>query len=205
LLGTTGAWAQEYRAGYKIEYELFKDISSETVIQYRNTAYRSEKNNAFLGQTEIEYKRLDDIMFAMGFRFKNEKELDFKEEPELSDKYRYTADVKLQIPESKKDFTIHDRVRYQYSTDEDNDRKDFIRNEITLLYKAEDFFNYYATQELFYNIQEKNVSINRLGLGLIFELTSEYEIETYFIIESKINHMEVRNNYISGVEFSVDL
>ena len=203
ILTNQTSMAQETRAGLKLKYNLSENISSETLLQIRNEQLDNSRIRSYVGEYELNYTRFKYIKPGIAFRYKYKQDFSEEIDDQRNDKYRLSADLKLKIPENIDNVSLTNRMRYQYSVNQEGEDKSFLRNEFTLGYKPVKSLKTYVSPEIFYNLNKDELDRLRFQFGVDIKLSSRYEIGAYYIAEMNLKGFQT--NYITALEITVRL
>ena len=200
------AGAQEFRGSVSAEFDILPQLQGEVEIELRTIFYpESYFNRTFQGELNYEINSLWSIGGTYSFAIVDEDhEFEDDDEGETGDRNKWVVDLTFQPARFKSDLRLSNRLRYQFTLDEDDEPKMYLRNKLTLDYKITGKMNPYIAVEPYFRFDSNKIKIIRVYLGNEMPFFST-KIDLYYIVEIRPDREYTTTaQYIVGVAFELD-
>lgn len=188
----------ELWSGLAVRYDLTKKLRVQLEEQFRfyeNIGARKES----LTELELKYELFEFLDVSGKYRYTDNA--DGRDERRFS----MDLDTEYDIPKIPIDVTY--RIRFQDDKVSYTDQKSvFLRNRLGLDYNMTKLVDPYAEYEVFYLFSEKyEVRTNRYTFGLVWKLTGDLDLDTFYRIDKERNVEVPKTQHIIGLMVSYDI
>jgi len=199
------AVAQEYRSAIAAEFRILPRLEAEVNVELRKIFLpESYFNRTFQGSLEYKISESLNIGTTYSYAIITEKdEYEDEKGDEAFDRNRLAADLVFQPKRFDNDLRISNRLRYQVSTVDDDESKQYLRNRIMLDYRISSAMNPYFALEPYYRFSSERINIVRLYIGNEMPLFKS-KIDLYYIAEIHLDPDRNTAQYIIGLSVELD-
>lgn len=191
--------AQEFWTGFTLRGKLNKTFSAQVEQQVRFNETISDYKSTFTEAT-LRIRPLEHLGGALSYRYTDRPGSDRADD---NDRQRWSGDLFYTIGSSKTQWLFAHRVRYQQSTEFNEDAgeaKSYLRNRLLLAYNLTKRVQPYVSGESFYRFNGRNENqLNRLTLGLETRIGKRFTLDAFYRVEKETNVKYPRTVYVIGV------
>lgn len=199
-----GIKAQEYRGGVSAEFSILPRFEGEAGIELRKIFIpESYFNRTFQCSFKYELTGRWSIGTTYSYAIITEKENQEERSVEAFDRHRLVIDLDYQAKRFGNDLRISNRFRYQVSTADEHDTRQYFRNRVMLDYKISSLMNPYLALEPYYRFDENRVNAVRFYLGNELPVLGS-KIDLYYIAEVHLEPEYTTAQYIIGLTLELD-
>ena len=197
--------AQEYRAGVSVESHILPCLKGEAQFELRSIFYPGYYlNRTFQVELSYEFSQSWNLGAAYSYSYiSKDDEFDNVNGDETSDRNKYMVNLEFNPKRYVNDLKISNRIRYQYSTVNGDQSKQYLRNKFTVDYKITSRMNPYMSIEPYYQLEKNKFNIVRFYLGNELPVWKS-KIDIYYIAEVHLVPEQVNADYILGLMIELD-
>jgi hypothetical protein len=188
-------------ASLNVEKKINKHFSGTFFNQYILNQNLSELGLYFY-DAGITYKYNSNFSAALNARFSNARNLDnFYEQ-----RHMLYADIAYAKGFGKFGVTARTRLQRQYYNglfdgESVREPKTFSRNKVTLRYRYNWYWSFYAAEEIFYRTEKNEISVWRTSAGIYYQFNLKNKIEVSYAVQQQDNTENPRTDFITGINY----
>lgn len=195
--------AQELRLGFDYDKDIISNLEISGEIELRKSL---DYNNFYypIFQASADYSFLENFSIGGSVRYsvipevkKRSNEVLYEE---MDEKWRYTADLKFKTERFKNDIRISNRLRYQYSSENNEKTRSYLRNKISVDYKLNKKMEPYIAVEPYFFSETGKIRKTRLYIGNEVDFFKD-KLDLYLIIE--VDNRAFSTFHIVGITYKL--
>ncbi len=191
--------AQAIWTSIGIRAKVHKMLSAEIEQQLRSTDEFSELGSANT-EAGLRFRPWKHFGISGAYRYSNRPG---SRRADDNDRQRWTGEAFYSIGSGDTKWIFSQRLRYQTAkeiSEEDPDRKNYLRNRLSLSYNLTKRVQPYLSCEWFYRLNGKNENqLTRFTMGLSSDISKSFDIDTFFRVETEKNVKYPTKFFIIGL------
>lgn len=189
--------AQEYRISGETTYEMTKNLKGG--FSYEKRLYHSEiiESTADILKIELKYDLTKTMSIGTSYRSKiSDENFESPSMVDLNDNQRITVDFGFSL-KLKNNLKLKNRIRFHYSFFDDEHPEPYLRERLVLEKKVNSYLSPYLGYELFFDLEDDQLSAKRFYLGNESKISDKINLEAFYIKEQKRD--KNRSEFILGL------
>ena len=180
--------AQELRLGADYEKNIIPNLEISGEIEFRKSL-NYENYYYPVMQAGASYNFLKNASIGGSIRYSVTPEVEKRNKEvlyeEMDEKWRYTAEFKFKTERFKNDIRISNRLRYQYSSENAEKTRSYLRDRISVDYKLNKKMEPYIAVEPYLFLETGEIRKVRLYMGNELDFFND-KLDIYLIIEANV-------------------
>jgi hypothetical protein len=182
---------------------LLEDLQVEPEASARFHHDPSLVRYAYLYRLGIKYEINKRWKIGGTFRIRDDRVSDEMVTAEIPDRKRYTFDTYADFPLKSDRSILENRLRCQVLQTKKLNYEYYVRYRFGLQYRVKKNIHTTVMNEIYLEIPEMDLPLNKTSLKLELDLTRIFGLELFYTIESSFERSSPRLNYILGCELVI--